>query len=42
MCRSLKDINEFILLIGDEIYELTRRKKQMDKNKEKELEQQQK
>ncbi|CAF3508170.1 unnamed protein product [Rotaria sordida] len=39
---SLIDPTEFVIRIENEIYELTRRKKQMDKNKEKELEQQQK
>jgi hypothetical protein len=40
LCRSLKDVNEFIVQIQNEIYELLRRKKQMDRNKEKELQQQ--
>jgi hypothetical protein len=33
LCRSLKDIDEFICRVGNEIYELTRRKRKMDGEK---------
>jgi len=36
LSRSLKDVDDFIIRVGNEIYELTRRKKLMDKIKEKE------
>ncbi|CAF3647703.1 unnamed protein product [Rotaria sp. Silwood1] len=32
--ESLKDVDDFIIHVGNEIYELTRRKKLMDKEKE--------
>jgi hypothetical protein len=33
LCRSLKGVNEFIVNIGNEIYELIQRKQEADKNK---------
>ncbi len=33
LCRSLKNIDEFICRVGNEIYELTRRKRKMDGEK---------
>ncbi len=39
LSRSLKDVDDFIIRVGNEIYDLTRRKKLMDKIKEKELQQ---
>ena len=38
--RSLKCIDEFIIDVGNEIYELTERKMEVDKYKEKELQRQ--
>ncbi|CAF1223944.1 unnamed protein product [Rotaria sordida] len=38
---SLKNVTEFIMTVGNQIYDLTERKEQMDKYKEKELQQKQ-